>query len=149
MKTSVACFSALFLGLCGQIALAQTSTQLPSPLVLNYYTNANCRYNPPAWTSATGFTADGNYVTGLSRGYVACGHSGRGSNLVYTYYCMTDVWDLLGNLVSVTVLPNSYWTCPNVDSGATYTNAGGYEVYTVTNIYYGYIQSRYAVLVTP
>ena len=133
------------------VAEAQTTIDLPSPLVLNYYTNANCHYNPVAWTSANGFTPDGNYLNGISQGHVACGHSGRGSNLIYTYYCMFDVWDLAGNLVSVTVQP--YATCTAAmqpqPQFITWTNSGGYEAYTITNVYYGYLRSRYAMLVTP
>ena len=142
---SLACVSAL---LIASVAHAQTTIDLPSPILNQYYpaTTYNCHYQASAHTESNGFSADGNYVHGISHGYLACGHSGRGANLVYTYYCMSDVWDLSGNLVSVTVLP--YAGCPAANSFPV-TNAGGYTVYTVTNVYYGYISSQYAVLVTP
>lgn len=129
-------------------AYAGSEIRLPAPLVFNYYTNSYCTYNPPAWTAANGFSADGNYINGISKGYVACGHSGRGSNLHYTYYCLFDVWDLSGNLISVT--PQPYASCPQKQLG-TWTNPinPAYQAYTVTNTYYGYIQSQYAVLDTP
>lgn len=121
---------------------------LPSPKVFDYYTNPYCGYNPPAWTAANGFTADGNYITGVSSGYVACGHSGRGSNIHTTGYCLLDTWDLSGNLVSVVKGP---YPCPQKLNGETFTDPTNpaYQAYTVTNTYYGYIQSQYAVLITP
>lgn len=123
--------------------------KLPAPLVFDYYTNVNCHYNPPAFTAANGFTTDGNYLTGVSEGYVACGHSGRGSNIVYTRYCLIDTWDLTGNLVSVVEQP--YASCPRKQYDVEFTDPvnPAYQAYTVTNSYYGYIQSQYAVLVTP
>jgi hypothetical protein len=146
---SLACVCVLFAGvaLAGTIP-AQRTIDLPSPDVMQYYVNANCVGPRIAWTAANGFSADGNYVLGISQGYVACGHSGRGSNLRYTYYCMLDKWDLSGNLISVVVQP-PYLTCPKKLLGEYWTNAGGYRTYTVTNVYYGYIQSQYAVLETP
>jgi len=143
MKT-FACVCALLV--CG-VANAQTEVNLPSPDVMQYYANRNCIGSRIAWTAANGFSADGNYVYGISEGYVACGHSGRGSNLIYTYYCMWDTWDLEGNLISVVVQP--YLTCPKKQNGVYFTTPSGYESYTVTKVYYGYIQSQYAVLVTP
>ncbi len=135
----------------GGVAVAGTTIDLPPPIINTYYptTTHNCNFQAKAWTSASGFSADGNYVRGTSSGYLACGHSGRDGNLVYTYYCMFDTWDLSGNLVSVTVQPRSACTSHRQDYTMTWTNAGGYEAYTVTNVYYGYISSRYAVLVTP
>jgi hypothetical protein len=146
---SLACVFALF----ASAAFAGTTIDLPSPIVNTYYptTTTLCTYQAKAWTSASGFSADGNYVQGISYGYLACGHSGRLPNLHYTYYCMFDMWDLSGNLASVTVQP--YTTCAAAMQSqpqfVTWTNAGGYEADTITNVYYGYIQSRYAVLVTP
>jgi hypothetical protein len=134
---------------CSSPAHAGSQIRLPSPLVFNYYTNPYCTYNPAAWTAANGFSADGNYVNGVSQGYVACGHSGRLSNLHYTYYCLLDVWDLNGNLVSAT--PQPLATCPHKQSGTVWSNPvnPAYQAFTVTNTYYGYIQSQYAVLDTP
>jgi len=144
---SLACVFALVV--CGVANAGEIN--LPSPILNTYYpaTTYRCLYQAPAWTSANGFSADGNYVLGVSKGYLACGHSGRGSNLVYTYYCMFDTWDLSGNLVSVTVQPVTACAPYGQNYTLSWTNPGGYEVYTVTNVYYGYIQSRYAVLLTP
>lgn len=139
-----ACVCALFI--CG-VANAGTEIDLPSPDVFAYYSNPNCHYSAPAHTAANGFSADGNYVLGISHGYIACGHSGRGSNLIYTRYCMLDTWDLSGNLVSVVTQP--YAGCPAENIGTTWTSPSGYEAYTVTTYIYGYIQSRYVVLATP
>jgi hypothetical protein len=150
MKT-LACVVMFVAALLRSPAYAGSEIQLPSPLVFNYYTNPYCHYNPPAWTAASGFTADGNYLNGISQGYVACGHSGRVGGLHYTYYCLLDVWDLSGNLISVTVHDSA--TCPSkaTASSQTWTNPlnPAYQAYTVTNVYYGYIQSQYAVLDTP
>ena len=148
MKT-LACVVIFIAAVSCSPAYAGSDIRLASPLVFDYYTNAYCTYNPPAWTAANGFTADGNYLTGVSRGYVACGHSGRVGGLHYTYYCLLDVWDLSGNLISVT--PHDYATCPpkQYDVGFTDPVNPAYRAYTVTNSYYGYIQSQYAVLVTP
>jgi len=146
MKTPACVVIAVAAGLSSP-AYAASEIRLPAPLVFNYYTNPYCTYNPPAWTAANGFSADGNYVLGISQGYVACGHSGRVGGLHYTYYCMLDAWDLTGNLISVTLQTG---TCPQKNLGY-WTNPvnPAYQAYTVTNTYYGYIQSQYAVLDTP
>jgi hypothetical protein len=143
---SLACVC--FALLIAPVANAQRTIDLPSPILNQHYpaTTYNCHYQARAHTESNGFSADRNYVLGISHGYLACGHSGRGADLVYTYYCMSDVWDLSGNLVSVKVLP--YAGCP-VAHSYRITDAAGYTVYTVTNVYYGYISSQYAVLVTP
>jgi hypothetical protein len=148
MKT-LACVVLFVAAVLSIPAYAASEIRLASPLVFNYYINSYCFYNPPAWTAANGFSADGNYVNGISQGYVACGHSGRGSNIHYTFYCLLDVWDLSGNLISVT--PQPYASCPQKQPVTVWTDPvnPAYQAYTVTNSYYGYIQSQYAVLETP
>ena len=154
MKT-LACVLIFVASILCNPAYAASEIQLPSPLVFKYAPpNPNCpNSTAEAWTSANGFTADGNYLNGISYGWIACGHSGRGSNLIYTRYCFLDVWDLNGNLVSVTVQPYTACYAPMQlqPQFVRWTNPvnPGYSAYTVTDMYYGYIQSRYAVLDTP
>lgn len=142
-------FLACLLSLCAPAFAADVP--LPSPLVCSYYTTV-CNGKPAAdgpvaWTSATGFSADGNYVNGVSSGYVSLAYHRT------LTYCLLDVWDLAGNVVSVT--PQPVVTCAEImklqPQFVTWTNAGGYEAYTVTKLYlwFDIISSRYAVLVTP
>jgi hypothetical protein len=138
-------------------AFAQSSINLPTPYTLalpqavstpTCYA-ANVTLVPYA-TDVTGFSIDGNYVTGQVSAHFTCGHSGRGSN-IHTYYsCAQLTWDLSGNLVSATDvatdsngLPISY-NCPTLSLilpsrtppssetvGNEFANSGGYTAETL------------------
>lgn len=62
-------------------------------------------------TVVTGFSADGNYVQGVARGYYCHGHSGRGGGCTYLYWCNQFTWDLSGTLVSTEAV-GTYFNCP-------------------------------------
>jgi hypothetical protein len=137
---------------------ANAQTYLPTPQTialtpvvhtfLCYAENVNVRVYS---TAVTGFSADGNYVTGQAPAYFTCGHSGRGAT-IHTYYsCAQLTWDLSGNLVSATDTvqfasngaPMSY-NCPDLGLvmpsrtppstttvGNSFTNASGYTAETL------------------
>jgi hypothetical protein len=141
---------------CGS-AFAQTSINLSTPntIALNPVVSAYQCYAGSVTTTAyatvvTGFSADGNYVTGQDSAWFTCGHSGRGSTVHTIYSCAQLTWDLSGNLVSA-VAPIAYNNgqpvssfCPTVPLvypskqppstsvvGNEFTNSGGYAAETV------------------
>jgi hypothetical protein len=148
----------VILALCSLSAQAQTSIDLPTPQTLAlaqpvqtflcYADQVNLKVYS---TAVTGFSADGNYVTGQVPAYFTCGHSGRGAT-IHTYYsCAQLTWDLSGNLVSATDTvqfasngaPASY-SCPDLGLvmpsrtppsttvvGNSFTNDGGYVAETL------------------
>ena len=96
-------------------------------------------------TAVTGFSADGNYVTGQAPAYFTCGFS-------RTFYsCAQITWDLAGNLVSATDTieysrPGALvsYNCPDLGLvmpsrtppsttvvGNSFTNPGGYVAETL------------------
>ena len=136
----------LALGFCGA-ASAQTTQTLP--------TTMNAPWGAVTVQAAvTGFTADGNYVTGHSRGYIAHGHSGKGATITYLYYCRDWTWDLSGKVVGFTDYGTNvyatYSKCPLMNAGGFFTIAAGYEAYTADlspSDQYGVIDSP--ILVSP
>jgi hypothetical protein len=139
-------------------AFAQSSINLPTPQTIvmsapvsTFLCSAYEVTVVPYATDVTGFSADGNYVTGQVSAHFTCGHSGRGST-IHTYYsCAQLTWDLSGNLVSATDTtqygsngaPVSY-SCPDLGLvlpsrtppssetvGNSFTNAGGYTAETL------------------
>jgi hypothetical protein len=100
-------------------ALAQTQVAVQSPTV-QQITGAPCGYSL-AYSTVTGFSADGNYVQSLTKGYVYCRGNGG-----YFYWCDQLQFDLSGNFVGFTVLGPNQWKCPTADATKVYTNAGGY-----------------------
>lgn len=137
MKVFVACYL-----LVASVAQAGTNVplQVPDPGTWDGNTCTGSNVNELV---VTGFSADGNYLTVHTRGWVACGHSGRGSNLKYSRWCGTMTFDLAGNLVGTSIVSNNLYAtflkCPIADQSATYTNAGGYIGWTqeVVNNTYG------------
>jgi hypothetical protein len=150
-------------------ALASAGTlNLPTPntVVLTPYvsvpgacsasTATTSAYN----TVVTGFTADGNFVTGQVPASFVCGRSGRGGVIYHYSLCVQFKWDLSGNLVNTVATtaldangkPVSS-SCPTADPAAVYTNTGGYEAQTLTyQACVGIYCSRtyyYPTLVTP
>ena len=113
----------LFLSLiCAIPAMAQTNVPLQVPTV-KQITGAPCGYSL-AYGPATGFSADGNYVESLTKGYVFC--KGYG----YFYWCDQLKFDLSGNFAGFTVLGPNQWKCPAADPTQIYTNAGGYSAHS-------------------
>jgi hypothetical protein len=123
-------------------------------------------------TTVTGFSTDGNYVTGQVSAWFTCGHSGRGGRVRTVYSCAQLTWDLSGILASATApiaytngLPVSSF-CPTVDLvypstqppsttviGNEFTNPGGYIAETVLAEACGsiacYSTYFYPTLITP
>jgi hypothetical protein len=109
------------LSLVAATVVAQTNVPLHVPTV-QQITGAPCGYSL-AYGPATGFSADGNYVQSLTKGYVSCrGH--------YYYWCDQLQFDLSGNFVGFTVLGPNQWKCPAADPTKIYTNAGAYAAYS-------------------
>ena len=118
-------------------AFAQSATiHPPLPRVNDYY-NTVCTYTVLPFTAGTGFTPDGNYVTGLGRGSVTCAVPHEYSQYRTYYYCLHMVWDLAGNLVSVATC--NYLTTPAPDAGLQFRLPSGYEEYTHSDYTYGYL----------
>ncbi len=153
-------FAAVILALCSLAsAQAQTATiYLPTPYTIPLnpvVQGAGCYAGSVTLraysTVVTGFSADGNYVTGQDIAYFTCGHSGRGSTIHTVYSCAQLTWDLSGNLVGATdiIATNAYGapvssSCPTVPLvypaktppstetvGNEFSNAGGYVAETI------------------
>ena len=122
---------AFVLSLLCAVALAGPVT-IQNPTIQDLVPAATCGAGVPMQSIVTGFSANGNYLMSTAKGWVACGHSGRGTNFVYYRWCFYLTFDLAGNLVSVTGQQSNaaYSACPNADAGATYTNSAGYTGYT-------------------
>jgi hypothetical protein len=129
-----------------------TDVPVLSPTI-QQVTGSTCTFSELLPSVVTGFSTDGNYVLSLARGYVACGHSGRGTNYVYYRWCGTLRFDLSGNFVDFTPF-NPTVTNPDgfqstqcnalpADPSATYTNAGGYEAYSVPGEPFPYANNPY------
>jgi hypothetical protein len=72
-------------------------------------------------STATGFTADGFYLTGLTSVSTRCGGSGRGGGYHTTTYsgCGVTRWDLVGRLIDITSV-----ACSAPDPAAVFTSDG-------------------------
>ena len=72
-------------------------------------------------TTAIGFTADGDYITGLTSVSTRCGGSGRGGGYHTTTYsgCGITRWDLAGRLIDITSV-----ACSAPDPTAVFTSDG-------------------------
>ena len=149
----------LALLLCTAAPAFADSVPVASPTI-QQVTGATCTADELLPSVVTGFSADGNYVTSLARGYVACGHSGRGTNYVYFRWCGTLRFALAGNFVDFTPFnptpanPHGFQStqCNAIpaDPSATYTNAGGYEAYSVPGEPFPYFNNPfYPALQTP
>jgi len=80
-------------------------------------------------TTATGFSADGFYITGLTSVSTRCGGSGRGGGYHTTTYsgCGVTRWDLVGRAIDITSV-----ACSAPDPAAVYTNDVGYSESTAS-----------------
>ena len=104
--------------LAGSAALADTLTLAsPSPYAV---IGRQCGTGTTA-TTATGFTADGDYFTGLTSVSTRCGGSGRGGGYHTTTYsgCGITRWDLVGRLIDITSV-----ACSAADPSAVFASDG-------------------------
>ena len=83
-------------------------------------------------STATGFTADGFYITGLTSVSTRCGGSGRGGGYHTTTYsgCGITRWDLAGRLIDITSV-----ACGAPDPTAVFASDGYTEGTTSSQVY--------------
>jgi len=115
--------------LAGSAAQADTLTLAsPSPFAV---IGRQCGAGTTAST-ATGFTPDGDYITGLTSVSTRCGGSGRGGGYHTTTYsgCGITRWDLVGRLIDITST-----ACSAADAGAVFTGNGYSEGTTGSSVY--------------
>jgi hypothetical protein len=118
-------WSLALLMLGSSAAFAQTSINLPLPSALA--DGAPC-CGVPTQTAATGFTTDGLYVKGLSE-------YNYGTVVGKTHHgCANVLWDLSGNLVSVTKFTCTTLPALWIYQYDTFTNTTGYKANTTIGL---------------
>jgi hypothetical protein len=138
--------SLLTLSLISAAAYAGTVIPLHAP-VPPPYLHDTCHFVNQNIVGVQGFSASGEYILGLAKGYTACGSVGS----KYEYWCAALKWDLEGNLVSEVPASVPYGSKCQPDTTKTFTNSGGYVAYTkITTICtYGCVLHYQAELKVP
>ena len=118
------------LAVCGATAARADTLTLTSPSPFAVI-GRQCGTGTTA-TTATGFTADGFYITGLTSVSTRCGGSGRGGGYHTTTYsgCGITRWDLAGRLIDITSAP-----CSAPDAAAVFTSDGYTEGTSSSRVY--------------